>query len=559
MGREISSADWSGRAVGLVDRWPASWKALVSMMLACPTPMFLAWGPELNVVYNDSYRPILGRRAATALGSPFQEVWGDIWDDIGPLVEVTLAGEAQHVVDMKLDLSRHGAPEDSWWTFSYSPVQDETGAVAGMICITGETTGRVLAERERDAAEVRLRMLNESLETLVDSRSRELTRAEDRARQMQKMEAIGQLTGGVAHDFNNLLTVIRGSVELLKRPDLPPERRDRYLDAVGDTADRAAALTRQLLAFARRQALKAEPFDVAASLGAVQTILSTLVGSRIQLEVLPPGRQVFGLADRGQFDTAVVNMAVNARDAMNGAGRLTIAAGAVSGIPAIRDHLPVVGDFIAVTVTDTGCGVPVDQIDRIFEPFYTTKPAGAGTGLGLSQVFGFAKQSGGDLRVDSPPGEGATFTLYLPRVPQADEVDADGEDDADADLGEGVCVLLVEDNPSVGEFAADALKTLGHDCVLVTTGEQALAELEAGCPRFHVVFSDVVMPGMGGLELGSLIRARHPGTPVILTSGYSHVLAENGRHGFELLHKPYSIEQLSRALRKAVSGRAQPR
>ena len=560
MGREIASAAWAEREIGPVERWPASLKAIVSMMLACPVPMFLAWGPDLNALYNDAYRPILGWRAATALGRPFREIWGDIWDDIGPMVDSTLAGRARSVTDMKLDLARKGAPEESWWSFSYSPVQDETGATIGLMCVTGETTSRVLVERERDVAEAGLRTLNETLETQVEERSRELLKAEERVRQMQKMEAIRQLTGGVAHDFNNLLTVIRGSVELLRRPDLSADRRSRYLDAVGDTADRAAGLTQQLLAFARRQALKPEIFDIGASLSAVKIILSTLVGSRIELEVISPKQQVFALADRGQFDTAIVNMAINARDAMNGTGKLTIAAGPVSGIPAIRSHKPVAGDFLAVTVTDTGTGIRPEEIERIFEPFYTTKAVGAGTGLGLSQVFGFAKQSEGDLRVDSVHGEGATFTLYLPRSHPTEAVaDLEGETLSAADEGKGVCVLLVEDNKSVGNFASDALEALGYDCILVADGEAALEELEKSCNRFHVVFSDVVMPGMGGIGLAELVRERHPDVPVILTSGYSHVLAQNGQHGFELLHKPYSIEQLSHVIRKAVVWQAKRR
>ena len=336
---------------------------------------------------------------------------------------------------------------------------------------------------------------------------------------------------------------------------LTPERRTRYIDAIGDTADRAAKLTGQLLAFARRQALKPETFDVGASVAETANIVRTLTGSRIELEIHTPQQQVFVLADRGQLDTAIINMAVNARDAMNDEGRLIIATGAVSGIPAIRTHNAVVGDFVAVTIIDTGAGIAADQIGRIFEPFFTTKGVGKGTGLGLSQVFGFAKQSGGDIRVESVPGQGTTFTMYLPRAyPDGLAVEVDViEQTVD---GDGLCVLIVEDNGSVGEFAPEALNELGYDSVLVLDAEQALAELAKDCSRFHVVFSDVVMPGMSGLELGARIRREHPAVPVVLTSGYSHVLAQNGEHGFELLHKPYSVEQLSRVLRKAIAWQA---
>jgi CheY-like chemotaxis protein len=371
-------------------------------------------------------------------------------------------------------------------------------------------------------------------------------------RQAQKMEAIGQLTGGVAHDFNNLLTVIRGSVDLLRRPDLSEERRIRYVDAIGSTADRAAKLTGQLLAFARRQALTPELFDVGHSLSEVTGIVRTLIGSRVRLDFVAPSEPTFILADRGQFDTAVVNMAINARDAMNGEGALTIATGAVAGIPAIRGHAPVEGDFIAVTVTDSGAGIAEADVDRIFEPFFTTKAVGEGTGLGLSQVIGFAKQSCGDIRVESTPGRGTTFTLYLPRAyPQSDRTE-DFVPDATRVDGAGVRVLVVEDNDQVGTFATQALRELGYESVLASDGTRALAELSAGADRFQIVFTDVVMPGMSGVELAGEVRRLYPALPVVLTSGYSHVLAQNGTHGFELLHKPYSVEQLSRILLKAL-------
>ena len=380
-----------------------------------------------------------------------------------------------------------------------------------------------------------------------------LEAAHEQLRQAQKMEAVGQLTGGVAHDFNNLLTVIRGSAELLGRDDLSPERRGRYVAAITETAERAARLTGQLLAFARRQSLTPEVFDVGESLRKVADMVRTLTGSRISLSLSLPDAACHVVADRSQFDTAIVNMAINARDAMAGEGRLEVGVGSVSGIPPIRSHGPVDGDFVAVTIRDTGSGIGASDLERIFEPFYTTKGVGAGTGLGLSQVIGFAKQSGGDIRVDSELGAGTMFTLYLPCAGAGASVERDDAEDEGPVDGDGVCVLVVEDNEPVGRFATQALRELGYDSVLATDGVAALAEMKRDCSRFHVVFSDVVMPGMDGLELAARIREAYPNVPVILTSGYSHVLAQNGAHGFELLHKPYSIEQLSRVLRKAVA------
>jgi len=415
---------------------------------------------------------------------------------------------------------------------------------------------REVAERTRIATQRRLSehalsTLAASLEQQVAARTSELQTAEDALRQSQKMEAVGQLTGGVAHDFNNLLTVIRSATDLLKRPDLSAERRERYIDAISDTADRAAKLTGQLLAFARRQALQPEVIDVGQSLRVISDMLGTLTGSRIVIAIDLPDTACFTNVDPSQLDTALVNMAVNARDAMEGAGRIDITVRSAGLIPAVRSHPAVEGRFIAIAMADSGSGIEPDKLERIFEPFFTTKGVGQGTGLGLSQVFGFAKQSGGDITVESEVGRGTVFTLYLPQVDQGApaEVDDVGEGLAD---GHGTCVLVVEDNSEVGTFTTQSLAELGYVTVWAADAQEALAELAVDATRFDIVFSDVVMPGMNGIELGKVIRDRYPTLPVVLTSGYSNVLAQDGTHGFELLHKPYSVEQLSRILSKVV-------
>ncbi|TCQ03925.1 PAS domain-containing protein [Sphingomonas sp. PP-CC-3A-396] len=415
---------------------------------------------------------------------------------------------------------------------------------------------REVAERTRIATQRRLSehalsTLAASLEQQVAARTSELQTAEDALRQSQKMEAVGQLTGGVAHDFNNLLTVIRSATDLLKRPDLSAERRERYIDAISDTADRAAKLTGQLLAFARRQALQPEVIDVGQSLRVISDMLGTLIGSRIVIAIDLPDTACFTNVDPSQLDTALVNMAVNARDAMEGAGRIDITVRSAGLIPAVRSHPAVEGRFIAIAMADSGSGIEPDKLERIFEPFFTTKGVGQGTGLGLSQVFGFAKQSGGDITVESEVGRGTVFTLYLPQVDQGApaEVDDVGEGLAD---GHGTCVLVVEDNSEVGTFTTQSLAELGYVTVWAADAQEALAELAVDATRFDIVFSDVVMPGMNGIELGKVIRDRYPTLPVVLTSGYSNVLAQDGTHGFELLHKPYSVEQLSRILSKVV-------
>jgi two-component system NtrC family sensor kinase len=376
--------------------------------------------------------------------------------------------------------------------------------------------------------------------------------AEDALRHGQRLETLGQLTGGVAHDFNNLLTVIRSSIDLLQRPDLAPERRARYIAAISDTVTRAAKLTAQLLAFARRQTLKPEVFDVGHCVNGVTDIIGTLTGSPIEIITHLPDKPLFVDADLSQFETALINIAVNARDAMKGEGRLIISVTDSTQLPSAM--MPRKDGYVAVAIADSGSGIPADQFERIFEPFYTTKEVGQGTGLGLSQVFGFAKQSGGEVVVASEVGKGSIFTLYLPRV-TGSVAPALSLSEAPVVDGHGLSVLIVEDNRDVGTFATDALRELGYVTELRPNADEALEELKRQAGRYDVVFSDVVMPGTSGIELAQQIRKLYPDLPVVLTSGYSHVLAQNGTFGFELLQKPYSIEQLSRVLAKVGSWR----
>jgi PAS domain S-box-containing protein len=383
-------------------------------------------------------------------------------------------------------------------------------------------------------------------------------RNEEALRQAQKMEAVGQLTGGVAHDFNNLLTIIRSATDFLRRRDLPEERRRRYVDAISDTADRASKLTAQLLAFARRQPLAPTVFDVAAQIRSVSDLIRPLVGGRIEILVNASSDAQYAVADITQFETAIVNLAVNARDAMDGEGRLSIAVEVTQEIPAIRSHPVRSGNFVAVSVSDTGSGIAPEHLQAIFEPFFTTKQVGKGTGLGLSQAFGFAKQSGGEIIVRSSVGVGSTFTIFLPqsKAPAAAAIDASMRSNPTGGFGHRI--LVVEDNQDVGRFSTELLEDLGYATEWVTCAVDALAVLAEDEFAFDLVFSDVIMPGMSGVELASVIREQYPGLPVVLTSGYSSVLAENAHHGFELVQKPYSVESLSRVLRKWISERRVP-
>lgn len=381
--------------------------------------------------------------------------------------------------------------------------------------------------------------------------------AEEALKHSQRLEALGQLTGGVAHDFNNLLTVIRASVDLLNRPQLTEERRQRYITAIADAVARAAKLTSQLLAFARRQTLKPEVFDVGERMQALHDMLAPLLGPAIEIVMRLPTEPCLVRADAGQFETALINMATNARDAMQGKGRITIKVETATIVPDTLTGAPdgpISGHhgFVSVTVSDTGIGIPAARLGRIFEPFYTTKQVGHGTGLGLSQVFGFARQSGGEVTVTSEVGHGSTFSLYLPRVAPDLLPQRQAPNTAPAVTGSGMSVLVVEDNIELANFAADGLTELGYSITLVDNATDALAELVVDADRFDVVFSDVVMPGMTGLDLAQAICDRGIGVPIVLTTGYSQALSQDGVTGFDLVQKPYSIEELSRVLHRAA-------
>ncbi|MET3824467.1 signal transduction histidine kinase/ActR/RegA family two-component response regulator [Sphingomonas sp. PvP055] len=447
-----------------------------------------------------------------------------------------------------------------------APVVSRSGDVLGGLLFGHPEPGRFTERHERllggiaaqaaiaiDNARLfaAVQVVNSTLERRVAERTEELTRVHEALRQAQKMETLGQLTGGIAHDFNNLLTVIRGSTELLRRPDLSESRRDRYIAAIAETSDRAANLTSQLLAFARRSSLTPEIFDVGATIRGLNDMMEMLAGAVITVDLHLPDVPCFANADVSQFETAIVNMAVNARDAMAREGRLTITVAPGDRIPAIRGHEERFGDWVSVTIADTGTGIEPDLLDRIFEPFYTSKGIGHGTGLGLSQVFGFAKQSGGEVVVTSEPGNGAAFTLFLPRNHTLPRTVAP-KHETHHEAAMALHILVVEDDPEVGDFAVGALHDLGHRIVLARNAREALDRLAEMEERFDVVFSDVMMPGMNGIDLAREIRRQHPSMPILLTSGYSEILSKDGAGEFELLRKPYSIDALSTAFRRVT-------
>ncbi len=436
------------------------------------------------------------------------------------------------------------------------------------LALVGEVTERSWAHIERVRADTAVREglaaiteLNATLERRVEERTTALAQTEAALHQSQKLEAIGQLTGGVAHDFNNLLTIIRSSVDFLRQPGLSEARRQRYMGAVSDTVERASKLTSQLLAFARRQPLNPQVFDAGQRVKNIGEMLESVTGARIQVRVEVPEQPCYEpcyvSVDVSQFETALINIALNARDAIQGQGTLTLRVANVAALPSIRGDAAVQQPFVSVSLLDTGIGISADIVERIFDPFFTTKAVGKGTGLGLSQVFGFAKQSGGNIDVTSNLGQGSVFTLYLPQAePVAEQPCAPQQDHGvalhtthDAAL---LHILIVEDNLEVGRFANQILQDLGYQTTWATNAEQALALAGPDASGFDAVFSDVVMPGMTGVAMTKLLRQRRPDLPVVITSGYSEELAESGYEGFEFLAKPYSAEQVACALAKSM-------
>jgi nitrogen-specific signal transduction histidine kinase/CheY-like chemotaxis protein len=352
----------------------------------------------------------------------------------------------------------------------------------------------------------------------------------------QKLDALGQLTGGVAHDFNNLLMVISGSLNMLKKFSGDDPKAARAVQAIETASHRGAALTRQLLTFARRQSVNPQTVDLRDSIFSVREVLNTGLGSAIELDVAVDDEIWPITVDMAELETALVNLVINARDAMPRGGMVGVRAKNL-----FIDDGDRKGDYVAITVSDTGVGIPPDILAKVFDPFFTTKPVGKGTGLGLSQVHGFAHQAGGTVTVESELGKGTSFTICLPRgiaLPEQKRLNA-------VSVGSGT-VLLVEDNPEVATASTGLLEQLGYSVRWASDAEAALMEIERD--GIDLVISDIVMPGnMDGLGLARLLQSKHPDMPILLASGYSEA-AGNAKGEFPILRKPYQIHELNEAL-----------
>lgn len=415
--------------------------------------------------------------------------------------------------------------------------------------------------------EAELHALNETLEARVAERTAALAAeqssrqdAEEQLRQSQKMEAIGQLTGGIAHDFNNLLTGITGSLDIIRRR-LAAGRTDdidRFMDGASTSALRAAALTERLLAFSRRQSLFTASCDVNGLVAGMDDMLRRSLGEQVRLEIRLGAGLWPALADANQFENAILNLAINARDAMPEGGLLSISTGNVtidSSDHGARQN-EVSGSYVVVSVTDTGTGMAPEIVAKVFEPFFTTKPIGQGTGLGLSMIYGFARQSGGHVRIDSKVGQGTTVGLFLPRA----NIDAVTPRKADAPLspqGHGETVLVVEDDPTVRLLIIEVLEELGYRHHQAADAREALAIIDSS-KTIDLMVSDIGLPDINGRELAGQAQAARPKLKILLVTGYAEKAQERAGYlapGMDIMFKPFSLDQLGLKIKEMTNSK----
>jgi PAS domain S-box-containing protein len=474
---------------------------------------------------------VVGREARLPLG---RGGYGLVDADISR----ALAGEP---VRMEVTLAADAARRREA-AFSYLPRRDPSGQVDGFHLFALDITDR---KRTEEDLAIRVKERTAELESEMASRSE----AEAALRQSQKMEAVGQLTGGIAHDFNNMLTGVIGSLDIIRRRiangrtgDL-----DRFIEAASVSAQRAAGLTARLLAFSRRQSLDLKPVPVNELVASLEDLLRRTVKETVALKIVRSEDVSAAIADANQLENAVLNLAINARDAMPDGGQLTIETRRVDlaepQAAARADVAP--GTYVVIAVSDTGVGMAPELLEKVFDPFFTTKPIGQGTGLGLSMVYGFAKQAGGHVRIHSRPGEGTTVSIYLVAADPLES--ADGNEAFVARDGHGQSVLLVEDDPSVRLLVREVLQELSYVTIEAEEANAAIRVLESTQP-IDLMISDVGLPGMNGRQLAEVARQHRPDLPVLFVTGY----AENAaiRAGFlgtnmAMITKPFAMDALA--------------
>jgi signal transduction histidine kinase len=500
-------------------------------------------------------------------------------------------------LDGAIALRRAGALKEAFLTVTDGASRALSADVRRVLQDMRATEDRLLAKRTRDARRLNLTLLSalamtalmvvgfailwveqarrsgKALETAYNelsainatliSEMASRAAAEGQVRQMQKMEAVGQLTGGIAHDFNNMLGVVIGNLNMIQRR-LAAGDHDfgRFLESALEGATRAATLTRRLLAFSRQQPLSPEPIEPNRLVLGMSDLLARTLGETIMVETVLGAGVWRSRTDPVQLESALVNLAVNARDAMPSGGRLTIeTANSYLDADYAREERAQPGQYVMIAVTDTGCGMTREVIDKALDPFFTTKPVGKGTGLGLSQVYGFVKQSGGHLKIYSEPGQGTTVKIYLPRLLGADappEATRSAKASPGAEAGGRRRVLVVEDDARVRQFAEEALRDLGYEVAAADGAAAALARIEDG-EDFDLLLTDIVMPETNGRQLAEQVLKLMPGLPVLYMTGFTrNAVVHNGMldPGLNFMAKPFTIDQLAAKVREALGATA---
>ena len=556
MAERIRAFDWSRTELGNFDTWPRSLSSSMQLMLASPLPMVMLWGRPGYMIYNDAYSEFAGGRHPYLLGSPVELGWPEVAEFNRHVVDTCLAGGTLSFRNKELVLLRSGIPEDVWMDLYYSPIADDVGKPGGVMAMVVETSERVMSERRRQAVEESLLRFTRDLEQRVAEEVEARLVAEEQLRQSQKLEAIGGLTGGVAHDFNNLLQVIAGNLHLLARHEPQNANVQRRVAASIAAVERGAKLSSQLLAFARRQPLSpaiCTPRQIFDGLG---ELLQRALGETLQVHMRAPANLWRVFVDRNQLENAILNLAINARDAMKGEGTIDLGAENIRLDRAFCTGKGIVaGDYVRVSVADTGAGMPPQVLAQAFEPFFTTKPDGQGTGLGLSMVFGFVKQSGGHIEMSSVVGQGTRVQLYFPR-----SLRTAGNETTTAEVqqrGGHERILVVEDNEAVRNSTVELLREEGYQVVTAANADVAMQMLLEG-GAVDLIFTDVVMPGLiKSSDLAAWAKVQNPPVTVLFTSGHTRdIISRNHQLSPDthLLGKPYSPDALTRMIRTVLNG-----
>ena len=539
------------------EQWPQSLRTAVDMIIHSPMPMMLLWGPQLCQLYNDSFALLAGSKHPRAFGQPVDLIWPELRPFSDPIYQAVLGGEVRSYVEQGFSLPRGDHEAQVWLDLTYSPVRDESGQISGILVTAIDANARLEVQAELQ----RRSQASSEMHQRLQEEMQERERAEDALRHAQKMEAVGQLTGGIAHDFNNMLTGIIGSLDLMQRYIANGRSAEiaRFAEAAVTSAQRAAALTHRLLAFSRRQSLDRQRIDPNQLVHSLEELLSRTKGEHIELRI-HYGADIWPVdTDANQLENALLNLVINARDAMPDGGVLRVETancvldGSLRqlGMEGVNP-----GDYVMISVTDSGSGMSPSVLAKAFDPFFTTKPTGQGTGLGLSMIYGFAQQSGGHVTLQSTVGEGTQVHLYLPRHADAVQVEnvlQTPENIPRAQQGESV--LVVEDDQAVRMLVLNVLDELGYRGHPAADARTAIPLLESSL-RIDLLVTDVGLPGLNGRQLAEIARQHRPGLKVLFMTGYAEKAAEKQHFlddATDMVAKPFTIDVLANKIRDMIN------